>query len=81
MRGKVNATVYLPAAAASTARKRNCELNYLGSELSDLGSELSGLFEELPRSGMESVFLFLLTPSFSAVLSSKTPVAGRLLDV
>jgi hypothetical protein len=61
-------------------------VSYLGSELPDFGSVLSelgsGVFgrdDELPRSGMDRISELLLTPSFSAVLSSRTPVTGRLL--
>ena len=39
----------------------------------------SALLEELPRSGIEPALLLEFTPSFFAVCSSKTPVAGKLL--
>jgi len=78
--GKVNTPVYLPALAMRlSAHYLGSELPDFGSVLSELGSELFGMDDEPARSGIDFISELLLTPSFSAVLSSKTPVIGRLL--
>src|SRR4029078_7972420 len=80
--GQVNSPVYLPAPTPWSELLGYFESELLldfGSVLSWLGSVLSGLDDELPRSGTDFKSELLLMPSFSAVLSSRTPVIGRLL--